>query len=316
MGFFQDRLKPKRLLAMYLANEGLYSACVDDTKAGLPILEFCSFHPKAERTWPNLLDRLLKESPAKKSQRSLLLAPGEYQILSVDALNVPAQELKGALRWRLKDLLDYPVDEASFDVVNIVGDKATGGRQLSLLAIVARNQHLRERQTLFDDAGGDLQVIDVPEMAQRNISALVEPESRGVAMLSFDENGGLLTVTFAGELYLARRLDVRLSQLDVDDAEKRVMLFERITLELQRSLDNFDRQHNFITTAKLVLAPLGQVAAELQSYLAANLYMPVEVLDLSDVLDLSKVSELKDARRQQMHFLTIGAALRREVNAT
>src|SRR5438067_7603301 len=49
--------------------------------------------------------------------------------------------------------------------------------------------------------------------AQRNISALLEPEGRGVAMLSFDADGGLLTVTFKAELYLARRIDVTLEQL-------------------------------------------------------------------------------------------------------
>jgi MSHA biogenesis protein MshI len=103
-----------------------------------------------------------------------------------------------------------------------------------------------------------------------------------------------------------------LIQLLTDDPDKKIAAFERITLELQRSLDNFDRQHNFITTAKLVLAPLGPVANELQTYLASNMYMPVEVLNLESVLDLSKIPELKDAARQQTYFMTIGAALRSE----
>jgi MSHA biogenesis protein MshI len=85
-------------------------------------------------------------------------------------------------------------------------------------------------------------------------------------------------------------------------------------LELQRSLDNFDRQHNFITTAKLMLAPLGEIAVQLQAYLASNMYMPVELLNLESVLDLSKVPELKDIARQRAFFMTLGAALRQEEN--
>ena len=149
-------------------------------------------------------------------------------------------------------------------------------------------------------------------MAQRNISSLLEPEGRGIAMLSFDESGGLLTVTFGGELYLSRRFNIKLSQFQFADEDKKMQVFERITLELQRSLDNFDRQHNFITTAKLILAPIGAVATDLQSYLSSNMYMPVEVLDLNSVLNLSKIPELNDSVRQHAYFMTIGAALRQE----
>jgi MSHA biogenesis protein MshI len=155
-------------------------------------------------------------------------------------------------------------------------------------------------------------VIDVPEMAQRNISALLEPEGRGLALLSFDAHGGLLTVTFAGELYLSRRIEVPLAQLQQADIEQKNVSYEKITLELQRSLDHFDRQYHFITLSKLVLAPLGDASADLQQYLATNLYLPIETLNLATVLDLSKMPQLNLAESQQRFFLTLGAALRVE----
>lgn len=312
MQFFRKNAKNKQLLAICLASDGLYSASVQSQNQGMPVLTFISFHPKASHSWSAMLARLLKESPARQSRCSLLLLPGEYQILAVDALGVPAEEVKSAMRWRLKDLLDYPVEEATFDVLDVPGDPNAGSRNHSLFAVVARNQHIAERQMLFDDAKIHLNAIDVPDMAQRNISALLEPVGRGLAMLSFDEHGGLLTVTFNGELYLSRRLDVRSSQLVHEDMEKRLSIFERITLELQRSLDYFDRQHHFINTEKLMLAPLGEVGESLCNYLSSNLYLPVEVLNLSNIIDLSQVPELNDAQLQQKYFMTIGAALRRD----
>lgn len=299
-------------MAICLASDGIYSASLTRLPGSMPVLDFLSFYPKSDKSWPVLLERLAKESPAKNYQCSLLLLPSEYQLFSVEALNVPVEELKSAMRWRLKDLLDYHIDDATIDVLDVPGDKDAGGRNHSLYAVAARNKLISERQSLFVDVGLPLNIIDIPDMAQRNISVLLEPEGRGLALLSFDHNGGLLTVTFGGELYLSRKLDVMLIQLLTDDPDKKMAAFERITLELQRSLDNFDRQHNFITTAKLVLAPLGPVANELQTYLASNMYMPVEVLNLESVLDLSKISELKDAARQQTYFMTIGAALRSE----
>jgi MSHA biogenesis protein MshI len=169
---------------------------------------------------------------------------------------------------------------------------------------------------LFADAKLPLSVIDVPEMAQRNLSVRLEVEGRGLAMLSFDVHGGLLTVTYGGELYLSRRLDITSTDLGTQDVRERDASFERISLELQRSLDHFDRQHNYITTAKLVVSPLGEVATLLQQYLASNMYLPVEIMDLAQIVNLEKIPELKSAERQGAFLSIIGAALRQEASAT
>jgi MSHA biogenesis protein MshI len=169
------------------------------------------------------------------------------------------------------------------------------------------------RQKMFNAAKVKLRAIDIPEMAQRNVSALLEPEGRGVAMLSFGEDGGLLTVSWRGELYLSRRIDVTAAQILDDDHDRKHQSFDKITLELQRSLDNFERQFAFVSIAKLVLAPTG--ATGMDEYLSSNLYTRVETLDLADVLDLERVPDLADPGRQQRFFVPIGAALRMEAGA-
>ncbi len=122
--------------------------------------------------------------------------------------------------------------------------------------------------------------------------------------------GALLTFTFAGELYSSRHIDVPLSQLSQADSEQRQHYFDRITLELQRSMDSFERQFSFITISKLVLAPLPP-AVNLEEYLASNLYLPVSTLNLDDVFDFSTAPGAGPAQRMQC-FLALGAALRTE----
>jgi MSHA biogenesis protein MshI len=106
---------------------------------------------------------------------------------------------------------------------------------------------------------------------------------------------------------------VTLAQLLDADHERRHQSFDKITLELQRSLDNFERQFSFISVAKLVLAPSG--AAGLEEYLSSNLYTRVETLDLGQLLDLGGNPELEGGARQQRFFVAIGAALRVEARA-
>ncbi|WP_334190916.1 type IV pilus biogenesis protein PilM [Noviherbaspirillum sp.] len=258
------------------------------------------------------LEKIARDLPVVQHQCTTLLSSGDYQLLSLDAPNVPPDELKTAVRWRLKDMLDYHVDDATIDVLNVPVDKNAPIRIRLMFAVAARNQIIERRQALFGDAKIPLNVVDIPEMAQRNVSAMLEPEGRGLAMLSFTADGGLLTICYGGELYLSRRIDVDVSQLAQSDADQLTAYYDRVTLELQRSFDHFDRQYHFITIAKLMLAPVGPGAEGLQQHLASNLYMPVEVLNLESVMDLSRVPALRAPEAQQRYFLTIGAALRHE----
>lgn len=300
-------------MAVSFQADGLCAAHLTRPKEGKPEVNVAAFAASGEKDGrADVLEKLAKDLQLARYECSTLLGAGEYQLLTVDAPNVQPEELKTAIRWRIKDMLDYHVDDATVDVLDIPVDKNAAVRNHSMYAVAARNQVIQERQTLFADLKIPLSVIDIPEMAQRNVSSLLEQDGRGVAFLSFDEQGGLLTVTYSGELYLSRRIDLPLSQLQQADIERLNSCYDRITLELQRSLDHFDRQYHFIAIAKLMLGPLGEAGEGLRGYLGNNLYIPVESLDLSSILDLEKVPDLKDPAAQQRYFMTIGAALRVE----
>jgi MSHA biogenesis protein MshI len=184
-----------------------------------------------------------------------------------------------------------------------------------MYAVAAHNRLIERRQALFDNAKLAVRVIDIPEMAQRNVSALLESDDKGLAMLSFHADSALLTITYGGELYLSRRIDVSLAQLQDLDSEQRNAAYDRVTQELQRSLDHFDRQYHFVTLSRLILAPVGELVPAIESHLAENLYLPVEALNLERVVDISKVPELKSTQAQHRYFMSVGAAMRHEVKA-
>jgi MSHA biogenesis protein MshI len=311
MGFFSKAPNNAAWLALVPQRDGIVAASVRlgleaGAKPAVTVATFFPGTPSAES-----LEKAGRETHSANYRCTTVLAGGEYQFMSVESPNVPREELKSAMRWRLKDILDFPVDDATFDVLDMPLDpNAVVRPQQSVFAIAARNSVVAARQKQFNAAKVKLRVIDIPEMAQRNVSTLLERDGRGVAMLSFGEDGGLLTVSWRGELYLSRRIDVLLSQLLDDDHDRKHQSFDKITLELQRSLDNFERQFSFISVARLVLAPTG--ATGLDEYLSSNLYTRVETLDLGSIFDLERVPDLADAGRQQRFFVPIGAALRVE----
>lgn len=296
-------------MAMQFTPDGVCLAHVRRVTDNRPLVSFCAVQ-QAGTADGHALEKLGKEAHLSRYRCTFTLNSGEYQMLVVEAPNVPTAELKTAVRWRMKDMLDFSVDDATIDVLDIPADKNAPSRTRSLFAVAARNDIIRQRMAAFDGAKLPVSVIDVPELAQRNIAALLEEPGRGLAVLSFGEDGGLLTFTYGGELYSSRHIDIPLSQLNQPDSEQRQRYFDRITLELQRSMDSFERQFSFITISKLVLAPLPP-AVNLEAYLATNLYLPVSSLNLDEVFDFSTVSGVGPVQRMQC-FLVLGAALRTE----
>jgi MSHA biogenesis protein MshI len=281
-----------------------------DVSGEKPKVTFCasfSFTENTAKSW----GALARQVPLAKSRCLVVLASNEYQLMQVEAPNVPEAEVKQAVRWKLKDMLAYPLEQATVDVLDIPVDPNNPGRSHYMYAVAARNEAVRTCMEHAKLVGTDLDVIDIPELAQRNIAALLEEDGRGVALVAFNEDGGLLTFTSGGELYHARQVEINVFQLAAADEEQRLHNYERLVLELQRSLDNFERQFSYVAVTRLVIGPM-QGQADLVAYLRENLYVKIETLNLADVLDVSAVSELEDAARQSECFYALGAALRIE----
>lgn len=278
-----------------------------------PVLDLCASE-QIEGSETDTLGRLRRKHGLERAECVTLISEGDYQLQVMDAPEVPDEELRDAVRWRLNDVLDYPADAATVDLFSVPGDPNSPTRIRSVYAVAARNELIAERMESFSGARLSLKVIDIPEMAQRNMAAMYETRGRALALLSLSAERGLLTFTAAGELYLARGIDIGLMQLDHAEGDLRKQLCDRLVLEVQRSLDHFDRQFSFLTLSRLVLAPLPE-GTGLEAYLAENLYVPVEEARLEDAIDISRVPELTTRAIQAERFMAIGAALRAETGA-
>lgn len=260
------------------------------------------------------LDALKRLKNAKRLARArctALLEHGQYQLLQVDLpdnlpKDAPPAELRETMRWRVKEMVDFPVDQAGVDVLEIPGQ---GARPPQLWVIASSHEVLRPCIHLFQDAKVALEAIDIPELAQRNLAGLFEEPDRGLALVSFDtssKGGGRLTITYQGELYMTRHLDVSGPELAGPDAAS---LHERVLLDIQRSLDNFDRNYSAIPLNRLLVGPLPNGDAFV-SYLRDNLSLPVAQANLGDVLDFADTPALQDMAAQAESWLVLGAALR------
>jgi len=295
-------------LSISLGEHGIYLAKIKFV-GSMPCVVRCEYH-ETDAVSPSALEKFRREANIGNHDVTTLLAPGEYQIVLVEAPNVPTDEMKTAVRWKIKDSLNFHIDDATVDLVQIPASKYGSGRPQSLYAIAAANSVIQERVKLFEQAKIELGVIDIPEMAQRNIAALFEREDRALVLLAFDDYGGLMTFTAGGELYLSRRIEISAGQLLDANEGLRQQSRERVVTELQRSLDYFDRQFSSLPV-DMVLVSVPDHSG-LVEYLASELDAKVQKLDLSQVMDISAVPALADSEFVAHNLPALGAALRQE----
>lgn len=252
------------------------------------------------------LARLASDYGLKRARCTTVLSPGQYKLLLTEAPAVQPEELKAAIRWRIKDLIDFHINDATVDVFDVPA-LAGPGQVRPMYAVVARNQTIQERVDQLDAAAVNLAVIDVPELALRNVSALLPEDAQGVALLWLYESGGMINVTKQGELYLSRGIEIGLDALRADAPHA----LDHIALEIQRSLDYYDSHFRQAPINHVFVAPPPAEVPGLIERLGANLNPRVQYLDLTGQFDWA-VSV--PAPLQARCLRALGAALRQEAS--
>lgn len=251
------------------------------------------------------LDTLASRLRLKKAKLHLLLEDDDYQLLQTELPQIPDEELLDALRWQVKDMLRTPLAASTLD---LIAPPQTGARRAQGFVVAAANKLLRERMLQFRPSQSEVAVIDIPELAQRNMATLLETQGHSTIILSINSAGSLLTGSRDGVLYFTRNFDLSLFSL-ADSPDARREQFDRLLLELQRSLDVIEHQYTHLTTPVLWLAPFAHVD-ELLSLLIDTLYLPVHAIRLDQLFDCSHCPLPAEPIRQAALFHALGLCLR------
>ncbi len=258
----------------------------------------------------SILKKKVKQFGLMKEPCNTVMGLGDYNILSVDMPDVPPDELRSAVRWQIKDLIDYHVDDAVVDLFDMPPSGNT--QQNTTYVVVARKTAVKKVIDQLQDAKANLMIADIPELALRNISARLLENEVGVAMIHLSRDKGLLVITRQSTLYFARPLNIGYEQLNRGAVEAGVEHnpeFEQLVLEVQRSLDYYDRYFQQPPVAGVVLTPTEVTISGLDSYLNQALGVKVRMLDMAEFMDCDPPLSLEV---QAQCVLALGAAMRRE----
>ncbi len=234
---------------------------------------------------------------------SSVLDAADYQLVQVESPDVLPAELKAAVRWRLKDVIDFPVEEAVVDVFDMPEPaRRTGARMM--YAVAAKSQAIARRVAGLSAAARRFDVIDIPELALRNIAALLPEAADGLILLWLEGDSAQLLVIKQSTLYVTRHVQFAAEVAEADGLPN----VDAIALEVQRSMDYFESHYDQAPLRHLIVAPHDKRSARYAQALAYDSAMRVELIDLSRAIELAPGVLPADRRS----LLAIGAALRDE----
>ncbi len=326
--FFKKEKSGQGLNAVVLCEKGIAYACIQRNAGQPPTLKSVHFSQIENKTeTASALKQLVKDFhlEGKEVTTSLLIA--DSNLVMLEKPEVANEELRQAVRWKVKDSLPVDINNAIVDVFEIPGQKERGRTSL-VYVTAAEKEFLKQTISTFEEQQLEISSIDIAELVMRNIASLLPEDQQGVALLKLEANQGLITLTQDSSLYLARNIDVGYQSLTANTTtsilgetpvESEGLAFEEemspdqqrsldaIVLEVQRSLDYYESHFAKPAINSLVIAPLPQEVPGLIKYLAGALGLQVRMLDLNAVLD---VQQPLSEEQQANNFFAIAAALR------
>ena len=270
----------------------------------MPRLVSCDFLPaETEAEAIELLRARLLKLGLQRVSCNLVMAAGNYQLILGEAPKVPLEELAEALRWRVKDLVQFPIAEAVLDAFFLPEDSARGTSRMAY-AVVAQRKLIEAQVATAKLLTAELKNIDIPELVLRNLAQSCCDTKRGVAIVKLQQGGGSLQIIRDGNLYLSRQFSLSYNAGLLDDLPG-----DALVLELQRSLDYFERQMRQVPPSHIYLCGENVTADKLTPEIRNALAVTINLLDLHNGL---QIPEEIPEHITSLSLLAIGAALRQD----
>lgn len=306
--FLKRKLGGDRSLGVSFHQDGVSMALAAKNPQHEIVLEHLEYQSVSDTDdMPAALKKMVSKAGFKGIPTTFVMEPTHYSLMQVESPEVADDELKNAVRWRVKDLIDFHIDDAVIDIISLPSSKRVGAPKL-MYVIATRTSFIESTVEQLESAGLSINAIDVAELSLRNMTFADTQENRANAFLYLSKNMSLIEICDNGSLCLSRHISINVDDLDESSTGNRSDMMDMLSLEVQRSLDYYESQYasgaaselNFVSQCSLSVDEFSEVAGS---------YLTVPIKNLS-ALEKIKGIDGYDADLVTSCLPTIGASIR------
>jgi MSHA biogenesis protein MshI len=295
-------------VALSFTSEGIalaISQYADSQKTAITHCEFIHTNNKQAE-----LKALTEKHQLEQYDCHLVLASDDYRLMSIEQPAVADDELTEEIRWKISDLIEFPVDDAIIDYYPLpTSERANSNKMIEVIA--TPKSAIQPLVDLCTHSELQLHVIDIQETTLRNLATLLPENDRGIAVLHLQKGTGRITIEKQGSIYLNRKLATGSDRLGLTKSflseEQIAMEQSGLALEIQRSFDYVESFYGLPPISGLAVIPLMESTQDLLNFLNNNHGITARIMDLSTIID---GDILLDDATQSLCTAVIGATLR------
>jgi MSHA biogenesis protein MshI len=198
------------------------------------------------------LQKWVSEKHARKSPCVCLLADDDYDVYQIDKPEVEEAELRQALSWRIKDLINYDVGLAVIDSYPMPVSSKNNAQQVSVVS--AHESVVGSYVDSIKTVGLKLTAIDIHELVSKYLLCVQQGANQTQAVLSLAQTDGSLSIFHDTDLYVSRNFKIGVSQLEQVNSEDQ-SIYDSLLLEIQRSMDYFESYYGLGSISSLLVYP-------------------------------------------------------------
>ncbi|HEY8034891.1 MAG TPA: hypothetical protein VIF37_04805 [Methylobacter sp.] len=314
--FFRKKTIRKGIVGISFLQNGIAVAVSTFTQDSKLTLTHCEFIDAGNPAYQqDKLSELATRHNLAEYDCHLVLTSDNYRRVNVETPTVPENEILEAIRWKINELIDFPVDKAVIDYYQTpMPVRANSSKMLEVIA--SPIDIIKEQIEKCIKAGLQLKVIDIQETTLRNLAVHTPENERGIALLYLLEFSGTLLIQKEATIYVSRKFEIGYKKLDLNDQfssdSPAANAHNNLALEIQRSLDYVESYYGIPPISALAVIPLAESTHNLLDSLSSNLGIATRMIDLSAAIDCDI---LIDAQTQSLCAPVIGATLRYAIEA-
>jgi hypothetical protein len=267
--------RPRIQLSLSFGEHGIHMVRLGDHAKLQTAVSFPKEHAQV------MLAEYVKEHSLQKKSCVCILPRTDYQTFLLEKPQVPAAEMLKAIRWRISDCVDYPIDASLMDYIELPFKK---GAPKMMYVIVAKKLMLDEHLDMVKKSGLVPVIVDIPQLAQAQL--FNQEDSRCKALLVIEEKFCQLQIYKNQRLLLMRQIELSLGDNIQHTLESNA---QTLALQIQRSLDYCSS--NLVDTQNTMLfVENGGKYIQLMTYIEEIIGLKVHPLSIDALDDMPVLS--------------------------
>ncbi|MBU0455680.1 MAG: hypothetical protein ABIH77_05775 [Pseudomonadota bacterium] len=301
LNFFTEKVKAQGICSIEFRSDGYAIACASEPISARQNILFCDFFPhRIDKQIKDSLNRLVEQYSLFDMDCNIVLPPDFYRLFLLKKPNVPEAEYKSAMRWQVKEMIEFPLEDAVVDIFYPAPEIKHYSHEL--FVVVAQNSFLVTRAKLLKECHLNPVSVDIREFSIRNLVNVFGNPKETTLVLDMHEKHCLIVFVKEEQVYFSRRVNAGLDSL------RNTANQSNLYLEIKRSLAYYQAELKQLKPEKLLFTPKAQDNKLLLENLANELEFHFEMMDLN-LLDKQQKMPME---KQEKCFSVCGGIFRKE----